>query len=113
MTYRLHRHRLNAARLALAQNIAIYECLAQQPGPILDSIATRGPRIDKHLQRLTEAIRRTDGEADISAAFVGHVWVQVLRSKLLDEREQGRVALRRTVLQGRSKVNLACDIGGG
>lgn len=86
-TYRLHRHRLHAARLALAQNIAVHKRLAQETGPILDGIAAGSPRVDKHLQRLAKTIRRADREADVGAAFVRYVRVQMLRRKLLDERE--------------------------
>lgn len=39
--------------------------------------------------------------------------MQVLRRKLLDEGEQGRVALRRAVLQGGGEVDLVRDVGRG
>lgn len=113
MTYRLHRHGLHAARLALAQHIAVHKGLAQQPWPVLDRIAVGGPRVDKHLERLAEAIGRPHGQAYVGAALVGHVWVQVLRCKLLEEGQQGRVALRRAILQRGGEVDLARDVGGG
>lgn len=113
MTYRLHRHRLHAAWLALAEHIAVHERLAQQTGAILDSIAAGRPGVDEHLERLAKAVGRPHGQADVGAALVGYIRMQMLRRKLLEEGQQGWVPLRCAVLQRSGEVDLARDVSGG
>lgn len=87
-------------------SIHVDEQLAQHGGTVLNGISSRIPRLDDELNGLVEAVGRATGEDDLGAALVGHRRVQVVASKLAEERGQRRVSRGGAVLESSGEVNL-------